>query len=167
MEDLKSRVAYLKGLAEGLKLDESDKEGKILLKIIDVLEGVAEEVDQMKTDYDELLEYTEAIDEDLTDLEDEYYEDDDDDEDEDDDDDEDDDNDDDDDDEHDNEGFTIECPNCRELVVVADDLLDNKEPIKVTCPGCGEAVLIDDDDDWEDDELPEDFTPEEKEEKGD
>ncbi len=147
MKDLKSRAAYLKGLAEGLALDESDKKDKVVLKMIDFLDDVAEEMEQLRTDYDELFEYVETIDEDLTDLEDDYFEDDA------------GDNadgggDDDDDNANDNygDGFTIECPNCRELVVVGDELLDRDEPIEVKCPGCGEVVLVDDDD-WEEEDL--------------
>ena len=35
--DICEKVAYIKGLAEGLSLDESTKEGKILAAVIDVL----------------------------------------------------------------------------------------------------------------------------------
>lgn len=152
VEDLQSRAAYLRGLADGLDLDEKDKKDRIILKIIDFLDDVAEEMEQLRTDYDELFEYAEAIDEDLTELEDDFYEDDD----------EDDDEDDEDDDEYE-DGFTIECPNCRELVVVGDDLLDQDEAIEVKCPGCGEVVLVDDDD-WDDEDL-EDLLEEEEEEE--
>lgn len=155
MKDLKSRAAYLKGLAEGLALDESDNKEKIILKMIDFLDDVALEMEQLRTDYDELFEYVETIDEDLTDLEDDFFEGDDGDEDED----------------YDGigveddygNGFTIECPNCRELVVVGDDLLDRDEAIEIKCPGCGEIVLVDDDN-WEEETL-EDLLEEEVKEE--
>ena len=35
--DICEKVAYIKGLAEGLALDDSTKEGKVLAAIIDVL----------------------------------------------------------------------------------------------------------------------------------
>ena len=144
-EELKARVSYLRGFAEGLDLGEESKEQKVLLKVIELLEQVSEEVEQLRVDYDELFEYTEAIDDDLTELEEDFYEDEV------------------DDDFYDddmlgdyNEGFSIECPNCREIVVVDDDILDQEEAIEVTCPGCGEVVLVDDEE-WEVDleELPE------------
>lgn len=144
-EELKARVSYLRGFAEGLDLGEESKEQKVLQKVIELLEQVSEEVEQLRVDYDELFEYTEAIDDDLTELEEDFYEDDV------------------DDDFYDddmlgdyNEGFSIECPNCREIVVVDDDILDQEEAIEVTCPGCGEVVLVDDEE-WEVDleELPE------------
>ncbi len=133
-EDLKARVSYLKGLAEGLALDEESKEGKLLLRIVDLLDEMAYEIEQLKTDHEELLEYTEALDEDLADLEDDFYED----------------HDDEDDDDY--ESFTVECPNCREMVEISDDLLHTDSSIKVTCPRCNEIVLIDDED-WEDEDL--------------
>jgi DNA-directed RNA polymerase subunit delta len=105
--------------------------------------GITEELEQVRVDYEELFEYTEAIDDDLTELEDDFYEDEDD----------DDDYDYDFDDDEFEGGFSIECPNCREIVVVDEDLLDQEEAIEVICPGCGEAVLVDDEE-WE--EEPED-----------
>ena len=41
--EISEKVAYLKGLAEGLKLDEETKEGKLIAAIIDVLDAMAEE----------------------------------------------------------------------------------------------------------------------------
>ena len=146
-EDLKVRVSYLRGFTEGLDLGDESKEQKVLQRVIDLLEDMTDEIEQLRVDYEELFEYTEAIDEDLTEMEEDFYDDDD---------------DDDDDDFEDFEGgFSIECTNCREIVVVDDDILDQESSIEVTCPGCGEVVLVDDEE-WEEelDELPED--PDEK-----
>jgi len=143
-EDLKARVSYIRGLAEGLGLGEESKEQKIMQKMIDLLEGMAEEIEELQVDYEELFEYTEAIDDDLTELEEDFYEDVD--------------EDDDEDYEYDFDeyegGFSIECPNCREIVVVDDELLDQDSAIEVTCPGCGEVVLVDDEE-WEEAEAEE------------
>ena len=38
--ELLEKVAYLKGLAEGLGIDDSTKEGKVLKLIIDILDDV-------------------------------------------------------------------------------------------------------------------------------
>lgn len=137
-EDLKARVSYLKGLAEGLALDEESKEGKLLRQIVDVLDEMAYEIEQLKTEYEELLEYAKAIDEDLAEIEDDVYGDYDEDEEEDD----------------DDETFTVECPNCREMVEISDDLLHAEGPIKVTCPRCNEVVMMDDED-WDEEDLDE------------
>ena len=72
MDDLKSRVAYLKGLAAGLGFEEASREGKLFGQIIDVIESLAEAVAELQDDYDDLVEYTEAIDEDLTDIEEDF-----------------------------------------------------------------------------------------------
>jgi DNA-directed RNA polymerase subunit delta len=144
-EDLKARVSYLRGFTEGLDLGDESKEQKVLQRVIDLLEDMTDEIEQLRVDYEELFEYTEAIDEDLTEMEEDFYDD------------EDDEDDDDDDFEEFEGGFSIECPNCREIVVVDDDILDQESSIEVTCPGCGEVVLVDDEE-WEEelDELPED-----------
>ena len=38
MSSINDRVAYLKGLAEGMKLSDETNEGKLMLKMLDVLE---------------------------------------------------------------------------------------------------------------------------------
>ena len=40
--EISEKVAYLKGLAEGLNLDTESKEGKLIVAIIDVLDDMAE-----------------------------------------------------------------------------------------------------------------------------
>ena len=152
-DDLKARVSYLRGFAEGLELGEESKEEKVLQRIIGLLEDMTDEIDQLSIDYEELFEYTEAIDDDLTELEDDFYE-----------------EDDEDDDVYSDDdfsgefagGFSMECPNCREIVVVEEDILDHDDSIEVTCPGCGEVVLVDDEEwDMDVDELPEEADQEE------
>ena len=128
----------LERLGRGLALDEESKEGKLLRQIVDVLDEMAYEIEQLKTEYEELLEYAEAIDEDLAEIEDDVYGDYDEDEEEDD----------------DDETFTVECPNCREMVEISDDLLHAEGPIKVTCPRCNEVVMMDDED-WDEEDLDE------------
>ncbi|MDO4730831.1 MAG: hypothetical protein Q4B14_01695 [Clostridia bacterium] len=44
---LLSKAAYLKGLADGLKLDEDKKEQKVLLAVIDLFQEIAEKVDSL------------------------------------------------------------------------------------------------------------------------
>ena len=74
MKYLSEEVAYLRGLAEGLEIESETKEGKMICKIIDVLENLADTLDDMQQDYDELVEYVESVDEDLSDVEDILYE---------------------------------------------------------------------------------------------
>lgn len=136
MNDLNSRVAYLKGLAEGLGLDEEKRESKLFRAIIDVLAEMAEAIGRLRDDYDDLTDYAEAIDQDLNDLEDDFY---------------------DDgepeeyyDDREDDEMFSVECPECHEIVYIDDDMLDDDDVVEILCPNCEHVVFVNDNEDFED-----------------
>ncbi|AFS78381.1 hypothetical protein Curi_c13710 [Gottschalkia acidurici 9a] len=73
MEYLYEKVSYLRGLAEGLDIEEDSNEGKLLLHIIDTLEDFADAIVDLGVAQEEISEYVEAIDEDLSDVEDEIY----------------------------------------------------------------------------------------------
>ena len=77
--DICEKIAYIKGLAEGLSLDETTKEGKILAAVIDLLADITEEICDIEDGCDAMLEQIDAVDGDLADLEEFVYEDDDDD----------------------------------------------------------------------------------------
>ena len=70
MSNLTDRVSYLKGLAEGLKLNTESNEGKLIEKMLEVLADLAAEVEDLRADHDDLNEYVESIDSDLSDMED-------------------------------------------------------------------------------------------------
>lgn len=142
MEEIKTKIAYLKGLASGLEIDDSTKEGRLFGNIIEALEAMAEAIDQLQTDYDELFDYTEAIDEDLTALEKDYYE-----------------EESDEFEDEDGDAFTVECPNCGDTVYIDDDLLEEKDT-EVLCPNCERVVFVNDDE-WVDEEKDEPPLPEE------
>lgn len=119
MAGIKERVAYLHGLTKGLNVDEHTPEGKVLLNIIDVLNDMAEDVEDIYLQQQDLETYVETLDEDLNDLEDEIYD--------------------------TNccceEDFVeMNCPVCHEDVSFEADILDAKEDIEVTCPHCGSVV---------------------------
>ena len=67
--DICEKIAYIKGLAEGLSLDETTKEGKILSAVIDLLGDITEEICDIEDGCDELMEQIDAVDEDLSSLE--------------------------------------------------------------------------------------------------
>ena len=75
--DICEKVAYIKGLAEGLELDNDSKEGKILAAIIDVLGDITEEICDIEDGCDALMEQIDAVDEDLSYVEEIIYGDDD------------------------------------------------------------------------------------------
>ena len=132
MEYLYEKVAYLRGLAEGAKVDESTNEGKLITKIIEVLGDFADSINELNDAQLELDEYVEAIDEDLSGVEDEIYGDD---------------------DEcecgcheedDDYDFIEVECPHCKEFVYLDENLLDSEE--EVICPNCHEPIEIEFDD---------------------
>lgn len=71
--DLTSRISYIKGLAEGLNLDESKDEVKVLNEIIDFLGQLADEVEELEECYDESVDIVDTINDDLSMLEDVVY----------------------------------------------------------------------------------------------
>ncbi|MGL6107440.1 CD1247 N-terminal domain-containing protein [Romboutsia sp.] len=127
MKYLYEEVAYLKGLAEGLEISKETKEGKIIHKIVEALESFADAIVELDEEQEELVEYVESIDEDLSDVEDDLYEDDD--------------------IEDDELSFIeMECPNCGDLVEIDEELLYDDE-VDVVCPNCQAIILSADDED--------------------
>lgn len=130
MKYLYEEVAYLKGLAEGLEISKETKEGKIIHKIVEVLDSFADAIVELEEEQVDLIEYVESIDEDLADMEDDIYDDED-----------------SEDDEDENYSYVeMECPNCSDLVEIDEDLLYNDE-IDIVCPNCKAIILSSDDDD--------------------
>lgn len=138
MNYLRERVAYLKGLADGMKLDTSTNEGKLLKAVLDVLDDIALAVDDIEEAQEQLSEQVDEIDEDLAEIEnllddvddDEYCDDDD----------EDYDDDEDDDDEEDEEELVeLECPRCGEPVNLEDAFVRGNT---ILCPHCNKEIEI-------------------------
>lgn len=73
MEYLNERVSYLRGLADGLGIDDSTKEGKIILAILDTLEDFADAINELEASHSELDDYVGEIDEDLSEIENQIY----------------------------------------------------------------------------------------------
>ena len=141
--EITEKVAYLKGLAEGMELDTEKKEGKLLSKIIDVLEDIALELVDIREAQEELGDGLDAVSDDLEDVEDLLFGDD-----------EEDDEDFEDLDEDEDEAcFATTCPTCAEQIFFDDSVLEDGE---VICPNCGEKLEFDlnslDSDDEEDEE---------------
>lgn len=129
-------LGYLKGLIDGLDLDDNKKETKVFKAIIDVLENLSLDIEDMGEEMDLLGEQIDAIDDDLTDLEDEVY-------------------DgcdccdcdcDDCDFEDDFDGYEIECPSCSEIITVDEETVMQG---KLECPNCGEVLEFEIEDDEE------------------
>ncbi len=119
------KVAYLKGLAEGLALDEAKPETKIIKAMMDVLDELALTVSDLEDGLDIISEQLDAVDEDLDELENFVYEElddcccddccDDDEE----------------------EYYDVECPSCGEVICVDRDILEEGS---INCPKCNELL---------------------------
>ncbi len=74
---LTEKMSYLKGLLDGLEIDNSTKEGKALIEMADVMSELVAYVEDLQAQVDELTELCDILDEDLGQLEDYIYEEDD------------------------------------------------------------------------------------------
>ena len=75
MMTLTENAAYLKGLAEGLNVDESKPEGKLITKMLALISDMADSISDLEDECEELRGYIEEIDDDLATVEDDLYED--------------------------------------------------------------------------------------------
>ncbi len=144
MNYLYENVAYLRGLADGLEIEDK-KSGKLLSAMIDVLDDMAEAINALNEDVDSLDEYVDVLDEDLSELEDDFY-----------------------DEDTSDSYYDLICPECGELFYVDDATLF--DPVygasEVSCPVCDAKIdlsecdccaeyddLYEDDDDYIVDQL--------------
>lgn len=135
--ELSKKVAYLKGLMEGLKIDDSTNEGKILTIMADILDEMSATVEDIAEEVDETVELVDTLDEDLGEIEELIYGDDDD----------DDDCDCDDDcccdDEYDDDEdamYECVCPNCGDAIMLGENIIADGS---IDCPNCGESLEFD------------------------
>lgn len=141
---ISEKVAYLKGLMEGMNLSADSNEGKLFRAIVDVLDEIALEVEDLTDEVMELGDGLDVISDDLSDVEDVLF-------DEDDFDDYDDEDEDDEDDEE--ECYATTCPECEEEIFFDDSVLEDG---KVECPNCGATLEFDPADLVEDEEEKDD-----------
>ncbi len=126
MSYISEKVAYLRGLMEGMGLDENENTTKLFEAVVDTLEDIATELGDITETQEELEEYIEEVDEALGDVEEFVY---------------DDDCDCDCDcccDDEDDGAIEVTCPACGEDIVVDIDAID--ENGQVECPACGEVL---------------------------
>ncbi len=124
--ELKEKVAYIKGMMNGMQFEADTNEAKLLTAIVDVLEDIAKSVTEIDEDMDTLYNEVDAMSEDLEDVENYVF-------------DEDDDDYDDEDDFEENQ-YEIVCPQCGEVVCVDEDMLDSDD---LSCPNCGTRFEVD------------------------
>ena len=142
MSKMSKKVAYLKGLAEGLGIDGQGDSGKLMNAMIQTMEALADELEDTQEKLHELMEYVEEIDGDLSDLEEAFYSELEEDEDDEDEDDEDEDDEDEDDDEDDDGMIEYECPYCGTVIFFDEQAFDMEQ--EHLCPNCHRKVFDDD-----------------------
>lgn len=131
--ELMEKVAYLKGLMNGMELDPDKKETKLFNAILDTLDEMAATVTDLEEETDELCNVIEAMDEDLDDVRDYVF------------------GDEDEDDEcdccdddcdccGDEETYEVTCPTCGNTLYIDEEMLDEGE---MKCPACGQELEFD------------------------
>ncbi len=118
--NVSEKVAYLKGLMEGLKLDADSDYGKLFKAIVDVLDEVALEIEDLTDEVMEVGDGLDVVSDDLADIEELVYDDEDDDEDE--------------------PVYMTTCPECEEEIYFDEDYLEDGI---VVCPNCGAKLEFD------------------------
>ena len=126
---ISEKVAYLKGLAEGLNIDtEKSKEGKLISVMIGILEEIGMSIEDLEESAEALGEEIDAISDDLSDVEKVVYDDED-----------------EDDDEcgcgcDDDDFSEVECTNCGETLMIDESVLEEGV---IQCPGCKQKFALD------------------------
>ena len=171
--ELNKKAAYLQGLVDGLGIDDTTKEGKIIKAMSALLGEMAETIESVDEDLSRAYDQINDLSDELEDLEADLYEEEDEDGESEDAEDEDTDGDDDakDDDIASEPFYEVACPNCGETVYVSEDDLDAGEancahcgvtfevalegdedeakdaPVQyeVTCPACGKTAVFEED----------------------
>ena len=118
---IKEKAAYIKGLADGVELDKSTKEGKLIAALIDLVTDMTDVIEELGEDVDTALDYCEELDEDLGAVEELLL---------------------------DDEDCDCDCcdddccdGNCDDCDEDCD--LDDEDYFEVECPACGETICFD------------------------
>ena len=120
---ISEKVAYLKGLAEGLDLDtQKSKEGKLISVMIGILEEISLSIEDLEENTLALGEEIDVLSDDLADVEEVVFEDDE------------------DEDEVDDDYFEVECPTCDEPLIIDEE---DMEAGIVICPNCESKFALD------------------------
>lgn len=122
MSEISNRAAYLKGLADGLKLDKEKPEGQLIDGILELLGDMAEEMEMLDQEQGFIADKIDEMDEVIEMIGDEAFGADYDD---------------------DEDMYTLVCENCgAEIDLTGDDLDDIADGV-FKCPDCGEIIELD------------------------
>ena len=117
--EILEKVAYMKGLAEGLGLDTKSKEGKLFTIMMDILDDIALELQDLQTGQEDLEDALDAVSGDLSEVESCLFEE----------------------EEENRDGvYQTTCPNCGEDIFFDESILEDGG---VECPDCGKKLEFD------------------------
>lgn len=122
------KVAYIRGLVEGLEMDETKKEVKVINAMIDLLDDMAMTLAEVQENCEDMADQLDTVDEDLGNLEEDFY------------------GDDDDcccgcgDDDEDECYYEVTCPTCNETICLSEEIIEEGQ---IECPNCGENLEFD------------------------
>lgn len=134
MENIE-KVAYLRGMLEGMKFDADSDMGKIVLKLIDIVDDLAHDLTDAEERADVMADYIDELDHDLGEVEEYVY------------------GDDCDcccDDDDDDDLYELECPNCGDKIYITEDMLNGS----IECPNCNTKIYdieVEDEDESDED----------------
>ena len=131
--ELTNKAAYIKGLIDGMKIDDSTDQGRVLKAMAELLSEMAGDLEAVSEEVSETVELVDILDRDLSDVEavlfgDEedadFY----------------------DDEDYDDEDFEevttyeCECPSCGDRIRLDESILADGS---IDCPNCGEKLEFD------------------------
>ncbi len=120
MSEISNRAAYLKGLADGLKLNTETPEGQLLDGILNLLGDVAEELEMLDSEQAFLADKIEEVEEVIDMVAEDVFGCD-----------------------EDDDFYTLVCEHCgAEIDITGDDLDDIADGV-FECPDCGEVIELD------------------------
>ncbi len=110
---LNEKASYIKGLVEGMELDTSKGEGKVIAALLDLVSDMACAMEELEEEIDTLHDYCEELDEDLGEVEELLL-----------------------DDDCDCDDCDCDCDDC-------DCCCGEEDFYEIECPACGETVYMD------------------------
>ena len=130
MSKLTDRANYLRGLAEGMKLNPEKDSNRVLLELLDLVAEMASELEALDASQQQLSDFVDMMDDDLSTVEEILSDDEEEDWDED---------GEEEDAEDDDISVTYTCPHCGEEITLSLDDLDLEDDMP--CPACGKPLF--------------------------
>ena len=73
MSELSDKLAYARGLFDGMKMQPDAPEYKLMQALLDALQAASDELKELRDAHDDLSEYVDVLDDDINELESEVY----------------------------------------------------------------------------------------------